>query len=70
MCIEEYYKMCIQQEYLCGFLLVQLLVFEKKVLTMQDDSIKFDYYLQDQYKAGINAELQKLAIAFDYKIQL
>lgn len=70
MTVKEYYRMCIKHEYLTGFLLVELLVSHKKTLTMHDDTSKFDYYLQDQFKAAMNTELQKLAIAFDYKIQI
>lgn len=70
MSVKQYYLMCIKNNYLSGFLLVQLLVFEKKVVNMHDDSTKFNYYLQDQFKNGMNKELNKLALAFDNKIQV
>lgn len=70
MNVKEYYIMCIRENYLSGFLLVQLLVFEKKVVSMQDHYTVFDHYLEDRFKNGMNKELNKLAIAFDNKIQV
>jgi hypothetical protein len=66
--IKEYYRMSIEDDYLVGFLLVQLLVYEKKVLTMTDDVMKIDYYLEDRFKNKMNEELQKLADKFNNQI--
>lgn len=70
MNVKQYYIMCVRENYLCGFLLVQLLVFEKKVVSMQDHFSVFEHYLQDQFKENMNKELNKMAIAFDNKIQV
>lgn len=68
MLIKEYYKMSKEDNYLTGFLLVQLLVYEKKVLTMTDDVQKIDYYLADRFKNKMNEELERLAKKFNYKV--
>jgi hypothetical protein len=68
MKINEYYRMSIEDNYLVGFLLVQLLVYEKQVLKMTDDVTKIDYYLQDRFKNKMNEELQRLADKFNNQI--
>lgn len=68
MKINEYYKMSIEDNYFAGFLLVQLLVYEKKKLSMTDDVTEIDYFLKDRFKVVMNAELQKLADKFNNQI--
>lgn len=68
MNLEQYYELCKEDGYLTGVLLVQLLVVEKKVLTMQDDVTKIDHYLQDRFKVKMNEELNRLAKKFNYKV--
>ena len=68
MNIKEYYRMCIEDNYFSGFILVQLLVYEKKKLSMTDDVIKMNYFLKDQFKVVMNAELQKLADKYNNQI--
>lgn len=60
--------MCQEDNYLTGFLLVQLLVYEKKVLAMTDDVTKIDHYLQDRFKNVMNEELRKLADKYKNQI--
>lgn len=40
-------------------LLIDLLVLEKKVLTMNDSIEKLDYYMQDKWKDYVNQHLQE-----------
>jgi hypothetical protein len=68
MNIQEYLNFCKEDNYLCGFLLVHLLVYEKQVLNMTDDVTKIDHFLQDRFKNVMNAELQKLADKFNNQI--
>jgi hypothetical protein len=68
MNIEEYLNFCKEDNYLCGFLLVHLLVYEKQVLKMTDNVTKIDHYLQDRFKNVMNAELENLAKKFNYQI--
>jgi hypothetical protein len=68
MKISEYLKMCQEDNFFCGFLLVQLLVYEKQVLNMNDDVTKIDYYLQKRFKNKMNEELQRLADKFNNQI--
>lgn len=68
MNLEQYYELCKEDGYLTGVLLVQLLVVEKKVLTMQDDVTKIDHFLQDRFKVKMNQELNRLAKTFNYKV--
>lgn len=68
MNLEQYYELCKEDGYLTGVLLVQLLVVEKKVLTMQDDVTKIDHYLQDRFKVKMNEELNRLAKKINYKV--
>jgi hypothetical protein len=68
MKISEYLQMCQEDNYLVGFLLVTLLVYEKQVLKMTDEVTKIDFYLQDRFKNVMNAELENLAKKFNYKI--
>jgi hypothetical protein len=68
MKISEYLQMCQEDNFFCGFLLVQLLVYEKRVLKMTDDVTKIDYYLQKRFKNKMNEELQKLADKFNNQI--
>lgn len=60
--------MSIEDNYFAGFLLVQLLVYEKKKLSMTDDVTEIDYFLKDRFKVVMNAELQKLADKFNNQI--
>lgn len=68
MNIEQYLNFCKEDNYLCGFLLVHLLVYEKQVLKMTDDVMKIDYYLQDRFKNKMNEELNRLAVKFNNQI--
>jgi hypothetical protein len=68
MKIEQYLNFCKEDNYFCGFLLVQLLVYEKQVLNMNDDVTKIDFYLQDRFKNKMNEELQRLADKFNNQI--
>jgi hypothetical protein len=60
--------MSIEDDYFAGFLLVQLLVYEKQVLNMTDDVTKIDHFLQKKFEVVMNAELQKLADKFNNQI--
>jgi hypothetical protein len=70
MTIEEYLKFCIEDNYLTGFLLVHLLVYEKQALKITDDITKIDFYLQDRFKNKMNEELQRMAEKFNHQIQV
>jgi hypothetical protein len=70
MTIEQYYKMCIEDNYLTGFLLVQLLVYDKQALHMTDNVEKIDHFLQPRFKNKMNEELQRMAEKFNYQIRV
>jgi hypothetical protein len=70
MNIKEYYKMCIEDNYLTGFLLVQLLVYDKQALHMTDNVEKIDHYLQPRFQKAMNKELKRMAEKFEYRIQV
>lgn len=68
MNIQEYLNFCKEDNYLCGFLLVHLLVYEKQVLKMTDNVTKIDHYLQDRFKNKMNEELNRLSDKFNNQI--
>jgi hypothetical protein len=57
MKIRELYLDAIEYNEPSLLLLLDFLIYEKKVLTMEDDVKKLDYYFQDRFKNKMNAYL-------------
>jgi hypothetical protein len=61
--IRETYAESLKEKHYGLQLLIEFLVFEKKVLTLADDSDKLLFYLQEKFKNKMNAHL----VAFENK---
>jgi hypothetical protein len=57
MKIRELYLDAVEYNEPSLLLLLDFLIYEKKVLTMEDDVKKLDYYFQDRFKNKMNAYL-------------
>jgi hypothetical protein len=61
--IRETYAESLKEKHIGLQLLIEFLVFEKKVLTLADDSDKLLFYLQEKFTNKMNAHL----VAFENK---
>jgi hypothetical protein len=61
MKISEYYQEAILYNYRSLILLIDMLVLEKKVATLNDSAERLDYFLQDKWSDYVNNHLQKYA---------
>jgi hypothetical protein len=63
MTIREAYAESLKEKHVGLQLLIEFLVFEKKVLTLSDDADKILFYLQEKFISKMNAHL----VAFENK---
>lgn len=59
MQIREWYLDAVDYNQESLLLLLDFLIYEKKVLTMDDDEEKLQFYFQDRYRNSMNAHLEK-----------
>lgn len=57
MKVKDFYREALDHRYRALKLMIHFLVFEKKVLTMEDDEEKLRYFLQDKFRAKMNQHL-------------
>ncbi|WLR44417.1 hypothetical protein LC087_19105 (plasmid) [Bacillus carboniphilus] len=57
MQVREYYAGAIEEGYYGLELVIEYLVFEQKVLSLEDDGEKLDYYLQEKFHKAMNKRL-------------
>lgn len=58
MTVREWYAEALKYNEASLILLIEFLVFEKKVLQLTDDQEKLTYFMQDKFKAKMNEHLQ------------
>ena len=59
MTVREYYAAALEENHESLILLIEFLMFEKKVLKASDSVDKLTYYLQDKFKNKMNDYLQE-----------
>jgi hypothetical protein len=57
--VKEHYEFAIRYNYYSLRLLIEYLVFERKVLKMSDDEDKLKYYLQERFTNKMNQYLSE-----------
>ncbi|AEH46760.1 hypothetical protein Geoth_0762 [Parageobacillus thermoglucosidasius C56-YS93] len=57
MTIQELYEEAIKDNHYSLWLLINFLMFEKRVIKPTDDASVLDYYLQERFKNKMNAYL-------------
>jgi hypothetical protein len=62
MTVREWYQESILGKHHSLKLLIEFLVFEKKVVKFEDDTEKITYYLQDRFKNKMNQHLQEYEV--------
>src|SRR5699024_6262575 len=68
MTLNELYDLAIKHDYLDLQALIMFLVYEKKVLKMEDDSSELDLYFLEKHKERMNKELHayKAKLGMEY----
>lgn len=59
MYIKEVYLEAVKGKYKSLILVIQFLVYEKKVLTFDDDLEKLNYFLQEKFRDKMNVHLRE-----------
>ncbi len=62
MRVGEYYEEAKRNGYYSLRLIIEFLVFEKKVLQMEDNREKLTYYLQDHFQVKMNEYLKRYEV--------
>mgnify|MGYP001222849922 FL=1 len=72
MKLKELYDLAIKEDYIDLQALILFLVYEKQVLTLEDDSKELDLYFLDKHKERMNKELRiyKKKIGLKYGMQV